>query len=112
MTLMEYAIYLYNRVCDVAEVYNEFFLKDIFIVGVDFSACHRVKEYWAPNPLADVTSIVTKTQPLLEVQKDNTKQPCIANQIENAKQLGKRSWNNKATNILDTGSTGIQTGST
>lgn len=44
MTPTSYADNLYAKTCRIADVYNESFLNDTYIEGVDPSICHSIRE--------------------------------------------------------------------
>lgn len=88
---MQYADDLYAKLCKFANVCNKLITNNIFIEGVDFSVWHSLKKNYATSPRADPTSIASKTQSLLAIQKESTKHAYTGDQNANPKQYGKQS---------------------
>lgn len=72
VTPMQCAEDLHKKFCKVADIYGESPLNNTFGKGIDFSICHRSREYWARHPQAVVTDITFKAQLLLAVQKSGS----------------------------------------
>lgn len=79
MTTRQYPEDLHAKPCKVADVYDESTLNDIFIKGVDFTICHRVRKYWAMQPHVDLNNIAFKPQSLLAIQKNSAKPASFGN---------------------------------
>lgn len=70
---MQYAVDLYAKSCNVADIYDKSFNSDILIESANPSKCHILQEYWVTHQQAYVTNIAFKTQSLLAIQNGAAK---------------------------------------
>lgn len=92
MPLMQYADDLCAKSSEVADVYEESALSDIFVQEVGSTMCDSHKELSAANPQADLTNTAFNGQLLLAVQEGSTNTSYNGNQNDNVKQFYKRPW--------------------
>lgn len=69
ITPQQYADEIAAKSCKVAKVYDESTLNNVFIGAVESSIRHKVRNYWATHPKADLMNIVFQAELLLATQK-------------------------------------------
>lgn len=75
VTRQQYPNDLIAKSCEVADVYDEATLKDVFIEGVDASVRRIHRHYWAQDSQADLTDIAFQAESLFYIQKGTDKRP-------------------------------------
>lgn len=104
MTAQQYADDLVAKSCKVADVYDDWKLKNVFIEGVDACIRHSLRHYLARNPQADLTDIDFQAYSLLSIQREanatpeNNQNNLTSDKLFNRKPLNSRkSANNVST---------------
>lgn len=92
ITYKHYADNLYAKSCNMADVYDESTIADIFIDKVDSSVSDRLHEYCATHLCADVSDFVFKAQSLLEIQKGSMKPASSCSQAARSKPFARCNW--------------------
>lgn len=87
---------LVTKSCKIAGVYDEGKLNENFIEGVEAVICHRLRQYSARNPRAELTDISFQPESLLSIQnRAGSTSHKIQNNCNQGKPFERKPWNSR-----------------